>query len=76
MALRDPKVIEHLNTQPINEPTAVNQHFLDARTLRHRGVTSPAKKEYAESIEEMHHADWLIERTLFLGGLPNVQGLN
>jgi bacterioferritin len=74
--LRDPKVIEHLNTQLTNELTAIDQYFLHARTLEHWGVTKLGKQEYAESVDEMKHADLLIKRILFLDGLPNVQRIN
>jgi bacterioferritin len=74
--LRDPKVIEYLNTQLTNELTAINQYFLAARILDHWGVAKLGKKEYDESIDEMKHADALIQRILFLDGLPNVQRLN
>src|SRR5437016_14162332 len=71
----DAKTIEFLNLILKNELTAINQYFLHSRMLANWGISELSKKEYEESIDEMKHADSLVQRILFLGGLHNLHYL-
>ena len=70
-----PEVVAILNKVLYNELTAINQYFLHSRMFSNWGVTKLAAYEYRESLDEMRHADRLVQRILFLEGLPNLQNL-
>ncbi|MDU0810414.1 MAG: bacterioferritin [Burkholderia sp.] len=72
----DKKIIEYLNIQLKNEITAINQYFLHSRIYKNCGLNNLGEYEYKESIEEMKHADTLIERIFLLNSLPNLQNIH
>ena len=75
MKAQSPEIIKHLNVILRNELTAINQYFLHAKIFDDWGLSKLAEYEKEESIDEMKHADTLIERILFLDGLPNLQDM-
>ena len=75
MQVQDPQIFVHLNKVLKNELTAINQYFLHSRMLKDFGMNRLAQHEYEESVEEMKHADMLVQRILLIEGVPNLQEL-
>ncbi len=69
----DSEVIERLNEVLTSELTAINQYFIHSKMCEDWGYVRIAQQKRKESIEEMHHADWVIARILLLEGVPNMQ---